>query len=481
MTQPAPVPPPPPTPPSGTPYAATTPPGHATASGSATPPPQSPAAGSPVAAAAPAHSKLNAPNFAWPLAGVGLFIAGIFATLWGTGQKFPLDSVFGNPEATAAKQAAQEAAEANRQLEQSARENSALASASENRLSRQKWEDLKRRLDRATNSIAELQSLTAKWNSSLAALRTSEQGKRLAGNATLLEQFAPLAAKPRVTVDELESWSQQLRDIDEVVTQGLDTRSLKIEPKAAFGERVQEILTSADTALRSQKSDDAGLGLLLDSLSESDRPGEKTLAQALGELDQAQIRSYLIVQAAELKKVRDAAEAADRQNLLETEQKKLDSENARKRSEREVDVQRAKNDADVASEEVKDFLRAVDAARKKREHVRRFEADLPEMRRLLAPLITPGKTELTKDGWRPIQEARPVSLSALTARGILKPAPPHHTLTNMLQVFGPPQNDRDFGSFPTRLLSLEDDSGVRVQKFLTEYGDVLVERKLLLP
>lgn len=410
-----------------------------------------------------------------------MFIAGIIATLWGTGQKFPLESFYGNPEANAAKQAAIEAAEANRQLEQSARENSALATASENRLSRQKWEDLKRRLDRANNSIAELQTMTAKWNSRLAALRTSEQGKKLAANSTLLDQFAPLAAKPRVTVDELESWSQQLRDIDEVVTQGLDTRSLKIEPKAVFGERVQEILTNADSAVRSQKSDDAGLGLLLDSLSESDRPGDRTLEKALVELDQGRIRNYLTVQAAELKKVRDAAEAADRQNLLETEQKKLGSENARKRSEREVDVQRAKNDADVASEEVKDFLRAVDAARKKRELIRRFEADFPKMRRLLAPLITPGKTELTKDGWRPIHDARPVSLSALTARGILKPAPPHHTFTNMLQVFGPPQNDRDFGSFPTRLLSLEDDSGVRVQKFLTEYGDVLVERKLLLP
>lgn len=475
MTQPAPPPPP------GTPYAATTPPGHATASGSATPPPQSPSTGAPVAAAAPAHSKLNAPNFAWPLAGVGLFIAGIFATLWGTGHKFPLESVFGNPEATAAKQAAQEAAEANRQLEQSARENSALATASENRLSRQKWEDLKRRLDRATNSIAELQSLTAKWNSRLAALRTSEQGKKLAGNATLLEQFAPLAAKPRIAVEELESWSQQLRDIDEVVTQGLDTRSLKIEPKAAFGERVQEILTNADSALRSQKSDDAGLGLLLDSLSESDRASEKTLAQALGELDQDRIRAYLNVQAAELKKIRDAAEAADRQNLLETEQKKLASENARKQSEREVDVQRAKNDADVASEEVKDFLRAIDAARKKREHVRRFEADLPEMRRLLAPLITPGKTELTKDGWRPIQEARPVSLSALAALGLMTETPKHIVHMKMQGTIGPEsKNGRPMGSFPV-VPDLKSDATARMQYFLKEYGDILIERKLLLP
>jgi len=107
----------------------------------------------------------------------------------------------------------------------------------------------------------------------------------------------------------------------------------------------------------------------------------------------------------------------------------------------------------------------------------RFEADLSEIRRLLAPFIAPGKKQLAKGGRQALAEPEPVSLSGLISNGYLDPAPA--TYLRMIQIAGPfSQNDRPLGTFPG---TQEPTAFARFQHLLNEYGDILVARKMLLP
>ncbi|MBS0267173.1 MAG: hypothetical protein JSS02_34935 [Planctomycetes bacterium] len=419
-----------------------------------------------------------ASSFARPSIGLLVFAAGVVATLWATGKDGFLSFASMSPEAMAARQAA----EATRKLQKTAGDNSELASASDSLLARQQWKELKRQIGLVTQIVSELQAATMKWNSRQAALRTSEQGKRIAGNKSLLAQFEVLAVKPRPDVDELQNWVEQTQELGDLVTHGLDIETLKIEPKSALKERVQDLLGRANAALRSQRSDDAALGLLLDSLSETDTPDSRSLAQALSEREQVRIQDHLSQNAVELEKVRAAELTKERQKLLALEQKKLEAETALKAAESEQDVLRAQAVANKAGDTTKALIKSIEADRKQQARNRKFDAEFPAMKGLLTPLISPGHMALAKEGWKKVDEAQPISFRALEERGLLKPQGANNTLDFMIQAFGSKSNnDRPQGTFPARLFQLGDDTGLRLQQFLNDYRDILIERKLMLP
>jgi hypothetical protein len=115
--------------------------------------------------------------------------------------------------------------------------------------------------------------------------------------------------------------------------------------------------------------------------------------------------------------------------------------------------------------------------------------DLPEIRRLLSPFISPGHTQPNKTAidWPITAEKRPVSLSGLKRVGALQP-----TMKGLqdLMVCGSmmapgPSGERPRGSFPDYdkyLTSPENLAAVkRAQELLRTHGQALVEERLLSP
>ena len=104
----------------------------------------------------------------------------------------------------------------------------------------------------------------------------------------------------------------------------------------------------------------------------------------------------------------------------------------------------------------------------------RFDADLPEFRRLLAQSITPEKKRLAKGAWHRVAVPETASLSGLISNGFPAPATAPHF--RMIQIAGPTsRNHRPPGTSPQ---PAEPTELAQLQK---EHGDILVERKVLPP
>jgi hypothetical protein len=98
------------------------------------------------------------------------------------------------------------------------------------------------------------------------------------------------------------------------------------------------------------------------------------------------------------------------------------------------------------------------------------------MKSLLAPFISPGKLQLQGASWVGGEEG-PVSLAAIQQLGALKT---NGGASYMLMYFGNGVNGRPMGSFPRGPANDQGEVG-QVQNFINEYGDILVEKKLLRP
>lgn len=115
--------------------------------------------------------------------------------------------------------------------------------------------------------------------------------------------------------------------------------------------------------------------------------------------------------------------------------------------------------------------------------------DLPEIRRLLSPFISPGHTQPNKTAidWPVTTEKAPVSLSGLKRVGALQPT--MKGLQNLMvcgSMMAPgPSGERPPGSFPDYdkyLTSPENLAAVkRAQELLRTHGQTLVEERLLSP
>jgi nitrogen fixation-related uncharacterized protein len=115
--------------------------------------------------------------------------------------------------------------------------------------------------------------------------------------------------------------------------------------------------------------------------------------------------------------------------------------------------------------------------------------DLPEIRRLLSPFISPGYTQPNKTAidWPITTEKAPVSLSGLKRVGALQPTMKglqHLMVCGSVKAPGP-SGERPLGSFPDYdkyLTSPKNLAAVkRAQELLRTHGQTLVEERLLSP
>lgn len=179
-----------------------------------------------------------------------------------------------------------------------------------------------------------------------------------------------------------------------------------------------------------------------------------------------------------------AAERAKQETKAAADQKVRDAELAREKAEQELRVLEAKANSERAARDLKQAEDQRQREKLRRDRVAKFEAALPGMKAMLSPFISNGKMQyISGKGWRE-GDPGPLSLAALQSTGGLKDEPGSHSRLMNLCTASSSGNDRPIGSFPT----WRPEAGYeiqrevqRVQAFLRDYGDLLVERGMLLP
>ena len=178
--------------------------------------------------------------------------------------------------------------------------------------------------------------------------------------------------------------------------------------------------------------------------------------------------------------LRDELDRAKREQALETERRlqaaaaeQAKSEDALKIAEAEARSEQAKQIVQSARQ-----MLVVEQARLKR--LTQFERAMPEIRSLLSPMVSNGTMQLAKSGWV-AGESGPLSYSALQATPAFRRIS-EDSWRNLGAMFCGPScpNDRPRGSFPSSMTNHEAQLRRAVELF-AEYGDLMVERKLLRP
>jgi hypothetical protein len=116
---------------------------------------------------------------------------------------------------------------------------------------------------------------------------------------------------------------------------------------------------------------------------------------------------------------------------------------------------------------------------------KRFEVEYPEMKIYLVGLTTHGYRQFVGSSLHTVTKAGPLSYRGMIHAGVLNDGVP--SLEHMHYTIGSTSsNDRDLGAFPFYLGGADDFENklprlLTIQKFVREFGPVMVELGLLAP
>jgi len=308
----------------------------------------------------------------------------------------------------------------------------------------------------------------------LASLLDTDEGRRIAADAALVDQYQAIVEISGPAANINAQRIAEASALFDAIQQALSVEVTVKPPSAATTEAATSFQreTSAELdQIRRWRNQLATLRQAANRLSSGDISLRDVLAQrrsADSERTNAEIAVRWKNRQKELSDQRIAAELAER----ERKQRAID----------EQAVRALREEADQAEAARAERARQADAAAKHRQRLAQFRQELPAIQPYLTPFITPGKMQLGKYGWEASAEAAPLSWAAL--QKILGARGDHRAPSFLANTFGEldTKNDRPFGSFPRRYQPDNDQAAMeRLIDFLHDNGDLLVEEGLLRP
>lgn len=336
---------------------------------------------------------------------------------------------------------------------------------------RSRWIAVQADIERIAARLDEIDQLDSKWKSDITRLSSEAEGRRIAGSPVQLERYAILLKLRSLVEVAPDSLRERLQAQQAILAATSEDAILERTPDSVEildglrGEsiRLAEFLREQGRMLEAVIEDSRELPPAGNSLSES---LATFLAERESETDQ------LI-----LERVADAKQKATATVVTAVDAKKQaesDLRNARRRL-AETESSTPANSPDIPSS-----IRQVTRAE--------FQAELPAIRQMLAPFISPGYVQpVTSFEFRQSTAKGPLSLSVLKESGALDPN--DEGLLALLRIGGSRQegqaNDRPLGSFPQFHSKLDirksrvRESVTRAQTLLREYGEFMVKDGLL--
>lgn len=355
---------------------------------------------------------------------------------------------------------------------------------SEQAVARAQLAGMKTEVTSIRDRLGKLKSLDADWQAKRASLLTGEAGRRIvASPAHLTLVFQMLEREPPVTSDEILKWDVQVEElaapIEKALAAGTSTLSLTPDHERMLTDLGRRITTAIASLEQRQRQ----MAAILKETAGT-TPGTQTLEEAL-----AAHQVALAIQENEAHSRLLAEERAKtarmiRETEIENERKLREATEAAMKANAEIERKKIE-DAAALSRQQEQQRQMEHQARMQREQLEaKFQRTLPEIRRVLVPFLTPGNRHISKREWTYTEEQKPLSLAAIRARGALENSPSGHE--SFYHIASGHQNDRPNGIFRGNYIGgavrseLVPDV-VRAQNLLNEFGDLLVEKKLLEP
>jgi hypothetical protein len=359
-------------------------------------------------------------------------------------------------------------------LQKKASKNADFGQEADSALHRVSWKESQHMLRIAADCCQELKDSVPKLNAQLTQLGTDEQGRRIASRTEWIDLFTEIRDRPRMAETKIAIQHESVNLLIEECEQALDDSDIVIPCTQAFTEKSATLHDQLSQAQKEVLEDQRQLATLL-SVSAVASPTSDTLSEASVKrakyLEQEELKAKAKAQTAQ----REAAERKRQQAALEAERKIQAAKAEQERIDQEARIAAEEAEKKKKEQEAKLAAQRAAAEQAHREKVAAFEREFPAMKSLLMPFISHGNLQLRSGSWMGGEEG-PVSLEAIHQSGALNTRGTSH----MLMYFGNGVNGRPMGSFP-RGHAYDNGQVYKVQTFLLKYGDIMVERELLLP
>jgi hypothetical protein len=332
--------------------------------------------------------------------------------------------------------------------------------------------------------LADLKALDAQWQVQLASLLSGEPGRKVIASPAQLELLHGVLERERPTTDQIRLWETQVTELANPIELALAEEQAVV----ALHPDHQSLLDDLAGTITEAAADWEQQQLLLTAIlneTASVSPADTTLEEVLAERTSKAALNAAI----------EFTEEQNRQIAVErdkTAQAVLDAQLEQERALREVELAAIAANANIEKQQIEDAIAEVKRqeaqrqaelkARIQRETAEaKFQQQLPEIRRYLTPFITPGNKQLVKGKWKYVEEKSTLSLGGMQAVGALEDTVTGHQ--RFMFLAGGNENDRPNGVFRDYIGGHVHDPRdvVRAQNLLKEFGDLLVEKKMLEP
>jgi len=357
-----------------------------------------------------------------------------------------------------------------------------LAESAANKVS---WQSAQAKLLSSQSLQQKLLKANTKVNADLRQLAENADGKRIASNADWVDQIIAVQDRKRLSDDEVELKANATASLLAVCKAALEAE-LVLPCEGGFLDQVNAVHDELEKAVELCEADEAHIATLI-RVSQSATPSNETLAKAIAVRKQAQSADAIAKLSEERKRQQEEFEKTSREQQLATERAIAKADLDRDKAEKAALIAEAESRAKAARLELARAEAEREKERLKRERVAKFEAALPGMKSLLSQFIATGRMHYVPGkGWRE-GDPGPLSFDAIKSTGGLNDDPVSLNTFISFCLNHPRENDRPLGSFPETTFRSEGSVAQirreiqRAQTFLREYGDLLVERRMLQP
>ena len=342
-------------------------------------------------------------------------------------------------------------------------------------------------LQTASDTITKLEKAITQWTTTTSSLMTGPQGMRLAASPAALEQAEAIlqAARPSENLPAtLRARLEPLEKLVETAQNAEKEQHVSFDPGPTFTAQLDAIKAEAEPALKVYQDHNRRLEAVLAGLPENSPESESTLEEALQARKNERLQEENRLLAEELEKVREESAEKRREDeaIAKRRADELDREEQQKKREQE-ELQRQAEIAGIDADN-KQLGQDIAAALARKKLEREFAQDLPQIKSLLSPFITEGRTQPEQGFFRQSTQVGPVSLGKLNSERLLSVSIDDQRRLWYMAAGG--KNDRQLGGFPTYIGNATDwqakqPTVQKAQALLIKYGELMVEKKMLTP
>lgn len=352
-------------------------------------------------------------------------------------------------------------------------------------------ESLGRRTEKQLNLLAEAVPKSA---AKLQKLRDTPAGNSLAAHPDSLEQFVALTTEYVPEPDAVLDLQKRFDLLFQAVTQALAAPTTEKPPEPTLATRLQAINDETEKWVVQNAAFDRRLAALVEAAPPAPGDSGPSLAAAVEQHQDAWAAQLNRAAQTAAEKVRQEFAAEHEAEKLKTQRELEEAKLAKERKIRDEQVKAEQLEAEIESRKIAE---ATEAARREEERrvteheaallraaeEQAFQDALPEIRKYLSGVITPGHQQLGRGGWDFTEELKPLSLSALKVRRAMERSTTgqFHFAGNV----GSSKNDRPKGFLDGHLGGHVDPTVVpdvvKAQSLLEKHADKLIEKGMLLP